>query len=272
MPAPAALAENGAVDSGRVAWLHIAPVKSMALTAVDSIELGVDGVSDNRRFMVVDADDHMVNGKRLGALVQVQPGWHATSATLTLVLPDGGRVSGTVALGESRAAVVFGGERRVRVVEGPWSAALSDWAGHPLRLVQPEAPGDGVDRTREAGATLLATASLQALAASMGESSVDPRRFRMLIGVDGIPAYAEDGWVSRRVRVGEATVLVHGNVGRCVVTTQHPDSGRVDLPTLRTLQRVRGEVETTEPLPFGVWAEVVQPGRVTLGDPCTVVD
>jgi hypothetical protein len=29
----------------------------------------------------------------------------------------------------------------------------------------------------------------------------------------------------------------------------------------------RGEVETSEPLPFGVWGEVVEPGRVRLGDP-----
>jgi uncharacterized protein YcbX len=50
------------------------------------------------------------------------------------------------------------------------------------------------------------------------------------------------------------------------VTTQNPDSGAPDLDTLKALARYRGEVETTEPLPFGVYAAVAQPGRVRLGD------
>ncbi len=59
---------------------------------------------------------------------------------------------------------------------------------------------------------------------------------------------------------------LHGDVGRCVVTTQDPDTGERDLDTLRTLTGYRGEVETTERLPFGVWGEVVEPGTVRLGD------
>jgi uncharacterized protein YcbX len=88
----------------------------------------------------------------------------------------------------------------------------------------------------------------------------------MLFGVDGVAAHAEDEWVGRRVRIGEAVALLHGNVGRCVVTTQHPDTGIRDLDTLRTLKDYRGDVATTERLPFGVYGEVVEPGTVRLGD------
>jgi len=51
------------------------------------------------------------------------------------------------------------------------------------------------------------------------------------------------------------------------VTTQNPDSGSPDLDTLKALAAYRRAVETTEPLPFGVYAAVAQPGRVRVGDP-----
>jgi uncharacterized protein YcbX len=55
-------------------------------------------------------------------------------------------------------------------------------------------------------------------------------------------------------------------VGRCAITTQNPDTGKADLDTLKALAEYRGDVETTEPLPFGVHAAVAQPGRVRVGD------
>jgi uncharacterized protein YcbX len=51
------------------------------------------------------------------------------------------------------------------------------------------------------------------------------------------------------------------------VTTQNPETGAPDLDTLKALAAYRQDVETTEPLPFGVYAAVAEPGRVRLGDP-----
>jgi uncharacterized protein len=259
--------DNGGMADGRVAWLHVAPVKSMALHAVDEIWLELSGARNDRRFLLVDEHDRLVNGKRLGRLVRVQADWAADREELTLTFPDGVVTRGTVRLGESRPVTMYGDQRWARPVVGEWSDVLSAWAGQPLQLMQPQL-GDGLDRTGEGGATLVGVASLGALAEELGVEALDARRFRMLIGVDGLPAYGEDAWVSRRVRVGDAMVRVHGNVGRCAVTTQDPDSGRADLPTLHALQRVRGDMDSTEPLPFGVWGEVLTPGRVALGDPC----
>jgi hypothetical protein len=88
----------------------------------------------------------------------------------------------------------------------------------------------------------------------------------MNFGVEGLRPHEEDGWLGRRVAVGEAVVVPQGNVGRCVVTTQSPDTGLTDLDTLKALAVYRRHVETTEPLPFGVHAAVAQPGRVRVGD------
>ena len=184
-----------------------------------------------------------------------------------LRFPDGAVVEDEIALAERVETSFYGRPVAGRLVEGPWSEALSKLAGRPLRLVRTEREGDGNDRGRSAGATLVSTASLEALAAAAGVSEpVDGRRFRITIGVDGIEPYAEEGWLGGRVRVGAAVVAVRGNVGRCAVTTLDPDRGVRDLDTLGAIAAYRGEVPTSEPLPFGVWCEVAEPGRVALGD------
>ena len=62
-----------------------------------------------------------------------------------------------------------------------------------------------------------------------------------------------------------------GQVGRCVVTTQNPDTGCTDLDTLNGLASYRSDAGTTEPLPLGIHAAVAEPGRVRLGDPVTLL-
>jgi uncharacterized protein len=110
-------------------------------------------------------------------------------------------------------------------------------------------------------------ASLERLRAQAGVSEpIDPRRFRMTFGVEGLEAHEEDRWIGRDVSVGDTTLRVRGNVGRCAATTRQPDTGDVDFKTLHHLKAYRYEVPTTEPLPFGVYASVVRPGRVRVGD------
>jgi len=249
-----------------VAWITVAPVKGLALVAREEVQLELEGVRDNRRFYLVDARGRMVNGKVLGSLVRVQPEWLEQEGALVLRFPDGRLVAGQVELGAEVVTDFFGRPVSGRLVEGPWSQALSQYAGRELRLVHAD-PGQGPDRGPKATVSLVSTAALQELASAAGVERVDPRRFRMLFGVEGVAAHAEDLWIGRRVRIGEAVVVPRGNVGRCAVTTCNPDTGRRDLDTLRALAAYRGGVETTERLPFGMWGEVVEPGRVRLGDP-----
>jgi uncharacterized protein YcbX len=187
---------------------------------------------------------------------------------LRLRFPDDAVVEGEVAPGELVETSFYGRPVWGRIVHGPWNDALSELAGKAVRLVRTEREGDGQDCGSKAGATLVSTASLDALAGAAGVNlPVDGRRFRMTIGVDGVEAHAEDTWLGRQVRLGEALVAVRGNVGRCAVTTLDPDRGVRDLDTLGTIAAYRGDVPTSEPLPFGVWCEVVEPGRVAVGDP-----
>ena len=256
----------------RVAWISIAPVKGLAVTQLEEVLLEPFGVRENRRFHLIGEDGRLLNGKQLGPIVRVTADWDEATGTLELRFPDGSVVAGEVELGKP-VTTGFYGRREVegRLVVGPWAEALSSFVGQPLRLVQPAEPGWGVDRGRGA-VSLLSTASLEALRAAAGvDGPVDPRRFRMLFGVEGVDAHEEDTWLGRRVRVGEATVIPRGNVGRCLVTSRDPETGVRTLPTLDVIAEYRAGVETTEPLPFGVWGEVAEPGRVRLGDAIALV-
>ena len=116
--------------------------------------------------------------------------------------------------------------------------------------------------------SIQSASALRAMADAAGlDEPVDGRRFRMTFTIDGVDPHAEDGWIRCPVRIGDAVVRPGGHVGRCAVTTQDPDTGLRSLDTLRLLAETRGHLLATEPLPFGVWAEVLVPGRVRLGDP-----
>lgn len=251
-----------------VAWLHVAPIKGLAIQERQSVELGPHGVEDDRRYCIVDEGGRMLNAKRVPRFVAIRPTLDDATGSLELVMPDGERVYGVIDLGEPLEVSMYGGRAPAREVIGPWSAALSAEARGPVRLVRLDSAGAGVDRAKDdAGATILGVESLRAIADAAGvPGPVDARRFRMLIGVAGAPAHAEDAWIGRSVRVGEAVVVPTGNVGRCAVTTMNPVTGIADLDTLKALARYRRDQETSEPLPFGVWARVATPGRIALGD------
>ena len=249
-----------------MAWIHVAPIKALHVDDVERVELGRRGIAEDRRFCVVDEEGRMQNAKRIPRLVAVRP--RVAGDTLMLRMPDGTVVDGPLVLGAAVPVSLYRRHPAARVVEGPFGEALSTLAGRPLRLIRFDDEGEGVDRGEDAGASLLSVAALDAMAeAAETDGAVDPRRFRMNFGIAGVAAHEEDGWMGRRVRIGGATVIPRGNVGRCAVTTLDPDEGVPTLDTLAALARYRGALRTTEPLAFGVWASVASPGPVAVGDP-----
>lgn len=257
-----------------VGWLATAPVKAMALDERGEVQVGPTGILGDRRFLLVDPSNRLVAGKRLGPLATIVPKLGHDPETLALHFPDGSVTAGAVDLGQPVNAILYGEERPAHELDGPFSARLSEWAGQPLRLVHMDEEGGGIDRLPEGGGfTIISRGSLRALAAAGGlDEPLDPRRFRMSAVVDGIEPYGEEAWLGHRVKLGEVVVALHGNVGRCAVTTHDPDTGRRSLDTLQLLAETRGDVPTTEALPFGVWGTVLEPGRIKLGDEVSVLD
>jgi uncharacterized protein YcbX len=99
---------------------------------------------------------------------------------------------------------------------------------------------------------------------------LDPRRFRMLFGIGGVDAHAEDEWIGSRVRIGDAVVEPLSETGRCLITSQNPDTGAPDMDMLEWI-RVNRPEGTGEPLPFGVHGRVVAPGAVRVRDAVAII-
>jgi MOSC domain-containing protein len=256
--------------SAVVSGLALTAVKATRLREVERIWLDRDGVRENRRFFLIDERGRMVNSKPIGQLQTIVAEYCDSERTLSLRFPDGRVVSGRVRLGEVVHARFYSSSVHAPLVEGPWSQAISELAGRPLRLVESERACGAVDRAEDGTVSLISRASLARLAEQGGESQLDGRRFRMLIEIDGVPAHAEDEWVGSCVRIGSAGVAFTGHVGRCMITSRDPETGLVDLPTLDLLGAYRTGIGTTEPLPFGVYGEVREPGSISVGDPLVV--
>lgn len=245
--------------------LRVAPVKGLRLVDVEEIELTAAGALGDRRFYLIDERARMVNAKLIGSLLAVRADYDPRSERLALRFPDGRTVAAPALAGERVQTRFFSRAAAARVIVGPFSQALSDYAGAQLRLVAADDGRPAVDRGRRGGVSLISSASLARLSELAGKP-LDARRFRMLIEVDGLRAHQEDLLVRRRVRIGAALIRFRGHVGRCLVTSRDPESGDSDLPTLELLRSYRAAAQTTEPLALGVWGEVLEGGPVRLGD------
>ena len=248
-----------------VTSLWLAPVKGLGLTSPQEIELARTGVDDNRRFALVDEGGRRYGALRDPRLVAIDVDWDAASRRLELRFPDGAVVDGVVETDGAIETDLFSRVLRGRLVVGPWAEAISSYLGREVRMLESEPGGTRAVDRRRGPVTILSEASLGELARRAGVDAVDGRRFRMLIHAGGTAPHEEDEWIARDVRVGEAVVRVHEQVARCAITTTSPESGRRDLDTLRVIKGYRG-VRDEDAIDFGVWGDVVEPGRVRVGD------
>lgn len=107
---------------------------------------------------------------------------------------------------------------------------------------------------------LVTTAALEWLRARLPGSRVDERRFRpnVVLAVPG-RSQLELAWIGRVVRIGRAALRVTASTERCRMTTLAQASLPFDPGVLRCIAQ---EAD----LQFGVYAEVVRPGRIAVGD------
>lgn len=247
-----------------VARINVTPLKSAALVHPASVRVERWGVVGNRALYLVTPEGRLWNGSKHGPICRVRA--DLDGERLALTLPDGAVVAGTLEPGDAVATDFYGREVRGRFVRGPWAAALAPFAGGPVELALPDEPGAANDVEP---ITLVSLASVADLGWRGGSDALDPTRFRMTFELDGCSPYEEDTWDGREVRVGGVRLAVHGQVPRCVVTTLDPATGVRDFPTLSVIKRERRIADGAK-LPFGMYARVLEPGEVRVGDPVEV--
>jgi uncharacterized protein YcbX len=243
--------------------LSVTPVKGLGLHHPDDVMLDRHGVTGNRLFFLVDRTGRLYSVPDHGPLVRVTAVFAKRENVLELRFPDGGVVAAEVELASAATTDFYGRPVAGRHVVGPFAAALSELAGKELELVRAAEEGSASDVHT---ITLVSAESVAELARHAGREAVDARRFRMLLELRGCTEpHEEDAWAGQSVRTGGAVLRVLGPVPRCVATTRDPDTGIRDLDTLRVIKDYRG-LRDGKHVDFGMYAEVVEPGRVSLGD------
>jgi len=143
-----------------------------------------------------------------------------------------------------------------------WVAAIyPDTRAKPMKLVP--APPQGMSDADFPSVSVLGLASLRALGQSLGQT-LDPRRFRGNLWIDGLGPWEEFEWVGRQLQIGDATLDVVDRIGRCRATEANPDTGRRDANTLGALE------DGWQHTDFGVYARVVSAGPIATGDQVAV--
>ncbi len=251
-----------------VARFNVTPVKSTTLRHPDEIALTSNGVEGDHEFLFLEADGLRISTGRKAPFLGIRAIHEADRDRLTLDLPDGTRVDGdATAVGDPLQVEMYDRQITVLRVDGPFASAISRYVGRDILLARAEPP----DRARPTRpVSIVSLASVGELGRRGGrEVAPDPRRFRMLIELDGCAPHEEDTWSGRRIRVGEAIVRIGEGVPRCMVTNLDPDTGEQDFPTLDVLASYRKQ---DGELLFGVYGDVELPGRVRVNDEVRPLD
>ncbi|MDG4759765.1 MOSC N-terminal beta barrel domain-containing protein [Micromonospora sp. WMMD710] len=265
----------------RLTSIHTYPVKGCHRLDHDGAFVQPWGLAGDRRWMVVDADGVGVTQRETTRLV----GLRATVRPGALTLRADGRPDLDVPepVGGDPVLVRTFRSRKLPVPAVAAGAAADAWLGallgRPVRLVWLARPtrhlavegreydtGDQVSFADAYPLLLTNAASLDALngwLAEAGEEPVPMTRFRPNLVVDGAPAWAEDGWAGRSLRVGDLRMRAAGPCDRCVVTTTDQETGVRAREPLRTLGRYRN---IRQSLLFGLNVVPIDSGPVTVGD------
>lgn len=131
----------------------------------------------------------------------------------------------------------------------------------PVRIVT--AGARGMTDTDYPSVSILNVASNAELGRAMAVD-LSPLRWRGNLWVEGLDAWAEEGWAGRRISIGDALLEVVEPIVRCKATTANPGTGMIDADTLGGLSAARGQQT------FGVYARVVSGGTIRAGDPVTL--
>ncbi|MEH0845667.1 MOSC N-terminal beta barrel domain-containing protein [Micromonospora sp. CPCC 205711] len=265
--------------------IHTYPVKGCHRLDHDGAEVLPWGLAGDRRWMIVDADGVGVTQREAVGLV----GLRAVARDGGLTLRADGHPDLDVpepAGGDSVPVRTFR-SRKLPVPALPAGPRADAWVGafldRPVRLVWLARPTRHIaagEREHDTGEQvsfadaypllLTSAASLEALngwLADAGEEAVPMARFRPNLVVDGAPAWAEDDWAGRPLRIGGVRFRAAGPCDRCVVTTTDQETGVRGKEPLRTLARHRN---VRQDLLFGLHLVPVGTGRVALGDQLTV--
>jgi len=220
------------------------PVKSMAGEELPAVDIGIQGLAGDRRYAFVQAASKTLfpwlTAREHPRLLLYRPRYEDPASQRSRVLvetPSGARwpVHASELLRE-----------------------LEDASGRPLHLL-----GDHRGSYDIAAVSILGLATA-ARVAEESDTPVEPARFRANFYVDAGDAFAEERWVGRVLRLGDAArVAVTTPDERCAIVSLDPRTAASSPAVLRAIAQRHGNR-------VGVYGAVLTPGTVRAGDPVYV--
>jgi uncharacterized protein len=160
---------------------------------------------------------------------------------------DGAVVAqGDLETAEGRAAIeAFFTENFARELKGPPKVLRSD--GHSFSDVAKKV------------VSIINLASVRAIETMVG-GPVHPLRFRANLYLEGWPAWHEADLPGETLAIGDARLRIVKRITRCAAVNVDPDTAARDLEIPEALMRRFGHNEC------GIYAEVIAPGEIAVGD------
>lgn len=250
--------------SGVVTAIFRYPVKGLSADPLERIEVAAgetlpfdrawaieNGLSrfdpENPRHLPKICFLMLMRDERLAAL---EARFDAESQRLTLL--RGGRQVATGLLRERSGR---------QILEQFLSAFMAESLRGPPRIVA--APGHSFTDTAAKLVHLVNLRTVQTLERTIGRP-VDPLRFRPNLVIDGPDAHAELDWIGREIAIGSVRLKVTERTGRCAATNVDPSTGARDMDIPAIIQRKWGHTDV------GVYAEILSPGPLSIGDAVSV--
>lgn len=269
------------------------PVKSMIGESVPEAEVAPTGVVGDRMWATRDHVRGGIRGaKQLGGLMRLAARCpDGPGGPVEITFPDGATVSTDEADVDARLSAALDHEvtlesrrpasdldhyRRgapdhddlldeLRATFGrEGDEPLPDLSGFPPEIFEYESPPGTYHDAYPL--MVVTTSALRSLQQAVPNSVMDVRRFRPSVVVDTgeEPGHPETGWIGHRVRVGQVVLDVASGCPRCVMITREITP---DIPQDRSILR---HVVRDLDQDLGVYAKVVEPGRLAVGDEVTV--
>jgi uncharacterized protein len=282
-PAPGAI--------GTVARLRRYPVKSMLGEDLNAGDVTLSGLDRDRRLAVVSRRTGKIASAKyprlwrdlltLSAAAEPPGAADDTADGVRITLPDGAVIRSTDADVDAVLSALL--DEPVTLTASPPPGASLDRAvpeavladgvtaevpAEVLEIGAGAPPGTFVDF---APLHVITTATLDRIAGLSPRGAADPERYRPNVVIGTTAAgFAENDWLDRYLAVGDDLILrVIARTPRCAVPTLAHGPLPRDTDALRVLARHNrlAPVADADPEPCaGVYAEVLNPGRISLGD------
>jgi len=259
------MAMNSRERSVRIEHLYRYPVKGLTAEALDetTVEAG-EALPWDRAFALAQGDapfdpaapqwikkTHFMCLAANASAAALRSSFDDRRGTLLIQAPDGRTIEADALARTGQAEI---------------AAWLTRYLGAEARGTPQfhHVPGHSFCDQRGKVVSLINLASLADLEAMVGERR-HKRRFRANIWFSGAAAWSENDWIGQELVVGSARLRVTKRTVRCPATEVNPQTAQRDADPVAELRAYYGHAD------LGIHAEVIESGKIAMGDAIEVV-